>query len=99
MRKMLYVLMGVLLISSGVQAKSFDHGPRNMPHQANQTIIVNNYQNDMHKPHCSDCRREPKFVHHEHGKIHHKSDDTALKVAAVSAGVVGTVALLAALAH
>ena len=75
MRKMLYVLMGVLLISTGVEAKSFDRSVHHVPQHANQRL------------------------HQECVRVCHKKDKTALKVAAVSAGVIGTVALVAALAN
>lgn len=108
MRKMLYVLMGVLLISTGVEARSFDRGVNHVPQHANQTIIVNNYQN-IQKPthHFKKARNHFKPAHNQHAKrlhqervrVCHKKDKTALKVAAVSAGVIGTVALVAALAN
>lgn len=101
MRKMLYVLMGVLLISTGVEAKSFDRSVHHVPQHANQTIIVNNYQN-IQKPthHFKKAHNQhAKRFHHERVRVCHKKDKTALKVAAVSAGVIGTVALVAALAN
>ena len=109
MRKMLYVLMGVLFISTGVQARSFDRGVHHVPQRANQTIIVNNYQTSVQKPthHFKKAHNHFKPAHNQHAKrfhqgrvrVCHKNDKTALKVAAVSAGVIGTVALVAALAN
>ena len=108
MRKMLYVLMGVLLISTGVEAKSFDRSVHHVPQHANQTIIVNNYQN-IQKPTHHFKKEHNNFkpalnhlskrYHHERVRVCHKNDKTALKVAAVSAGVIGTGALVAALAN
>lgn len=102
MRKMLYVLMGVLLISTGVEAKSFDHRDHGVPQKANQTIIVNNYQTYVQKPDARFHRaHQIRANHARRERVHvcRKNDKTALKIAAVSAGVVGTAALLAALAR
>lgn len=102
MRKMLYVLMTALLISTGVQAKSFDRRGYVQPVRGGQTIIVNNYEAGYQKTR-PDFNRGKKHHVQKHDcrrtVVCHKKDKSAAKAMAVSLGLVGTVAVIAALAN